>query len=110
MGVMAGQHGQVAGSRFVTDTEIRYSVSELEYIAVSAFSFHRIDHFLIVYDHNLLVPILNCHRLDEIENHISGLTSCTTISGLCGTINEATDSLSVFVTDTESRYSVIQFE
>ena len=27
-----------------------------------------IDHFTVIMDHNPLIPILNTHRLDEIEN------------------------------------------
>lgn len=63
-----------AGSRFLTDTESRYAVIELECLAIAwavkkchIFLSGR-DHFTVVTDHNPLVPILNSHRLDEIEN------------------------------------------
>jgi len=63
-----------AGSRFLTDTESRYAVIELECLAIAwavkkshTFLSGR-DHFTVITDHNPLVPILNSHRLDEIEN------------------------------------------
>ena len=63
-----------AGSRFLTDAESRYVVIELECLAVAWAIKKRniflagIDHFTVVTDHNPLIPILNTHRLDEIEN------------------------------------------
>lgn len=63
-----------AGSRFLTDTESRYAVIELEMLAVAwATSKCRVflaglPCFEVVTDHNPLVPVLNTHRLDEIEN------------------------------------------
>ena len=63
-----------AGSRFLTDTETRYAVIELECLAVAwavkkcHIFLSGIDHFTVVTDHNPLIPILNSHRLDEIEN------------------------------------------
>ena len=63
-----------AGSRFLTDTETRYAVIELECLAV-AWAVKRchiflsgIDHFTVVTDQNSLIPLLNSYRLDEIEN------------------------------------------
>ena len=63
-----------AGSRFLTDAESRYAVIELECLAV-AWAIKKchlflagLGHFTIVTDHNPLIPILNSHRLDEIEN------------------------------------------
>ena len=63
-----------AGSRFLTDAESRYAVIELECLAV-AWAIKKcyiflagINHFTVVTDHNPLIPILNSHRLDEIEN------------------------------------------
>ena len=63
-----------AGSRFLTDAESRYAVIELECLAV-AWAIKKchlflagLGHFTVIADHNLLVPILNSHRLDEIEN------------------------------------------
>ena len=62
------------GSRFLTDAESRYAVIELEMLGV-AWAIHKCKYFLcgmpcfeIITDHNPLVPILNSHRLDEIEN------------------------------------------
>ena len=63
-----------AGSRFLKDTESRYVVIELEMLAVCwAVSkcnlfLTGLQHFTIVTDHNPLIPILNNHRLDELEN------------------------------------------
>ena len=60
-----------AGSRFLTDTEMRYTVSELECLAV-AWAVKKCQIFLsgltVVTDQNPLVPILNTHRLDKIKN------------------------------------------
>jgi transposase InsO family protein len=63
-----------AGSRFLTDTESRYAVVEIELLAV-AWAAKKCNVFLaglptftVVTDHNPLIPILNSHRLDEIEN------------------------------------------
>ena len=63
-----------AGSRFLTDTESRYAVVELEMLAVCwavskcKLFLTGLQHFTIITDHNPLIPILNSHRLDEIEN------------------------------------------
>ena len=63
-----------AGSRFLTYTESRYAVIELECLAVAwavkkcSIFLSGLDHFIVITDHNPLVPILNNHRLDEIEN------------------------------------------
>ena len=63
-----------AGSRFLTDAETRYAVIELECLAVTwaikkcHIFLAGIDHFTVITDHNPLIPILNTHRLDEIEN------------------------------------------
>ena len=58
----------------MTDTETRYAVIELEMLGV-AWAARKcrdfligLQHFTVVTDHNPLVPILNSHRLDEIEN------------------------------------------
>ena len=63
-----------AGSRFLTETESRYAVIELECLAV-AWAIKKchtflagIAQFTVVTDHSPLIPILNTHRLDEIEN------------------------------------------
>ena len=63
-----------AGSRFLTDTESRYAVIELEMLAVCwavskcKLFLTGLQHFTIITDHNPLIPIPNNHRLDEIEN------------------------------------------
>jgi len=63
-----------AGSQFLSDAESRYATIELELLAVMwAITKCRVfladlQHFLVVTDHNLLIPILNNRRLDEIEN------------------------------------------
>ena len=95
-----------AGSRFLTDTETRYAVIELECLAV-AWAIKKchiflsgLDHFTVVTDHNPLVPILNSHRLDEIENprlqrlRTQLMAYNFTAQWLKGTRNEAADALS----------------
>ena len=63
-----------AGSRFLTPAESRYAVIELELLAVAwaVVKCHMflggLQHFTVVTDHNPLIPILNSHRLDEVEN------------------------------------------
>ena len=63
-----------AGSRFLTDTETRYAVIELEMLSVAwaaqkcRIFLARLPTFTVITDHSPLVPILNSHRLDEIEN------------------------------------------
>jgi len=63
-----------AGSQFLTDTESRYTVIELEMFAVCwavskcKLFLTGLQHFTINTDHNLLILILNNHRLDELEN------------------------------------------
>jgi len=63
-----------AGSRFLTSAESRYAVIELELLAI-AWAVTKchvflggMQHFQVVTDHSPLIPILNSHRLDEIEN------------------------------------------
>ena len=67
-------HQGFVGSRFLSDTESRYAIIELEMLAV-CWAIQRchlflagLQHFQVVTDHNPLIPILNSHRLDEIEN------------------------------------------
>jgi len=63
-----------AGSRFLSDAESRYAVIELELLAVAwavlkcKMFLAGISNFTIITDHSPLIPILNSHRLDEIEN------------------------------------------
>jgi hypothetical protein len=62
------------GSRFVSDTESRYAMVELELLAaVWAMNKCRLyliglPHFTLVVDHRPLIPILNSKGLDEIDN------------------------------------------
>ena len=61
------------GSRFITDTESRYAMVELECLgAVWAMQKCRIYlaglQFTLVTDHQPLVTIFNCHSLNQIEN------------------------------------------
>lgn len=62
------------GSRFLSDTESRYAIIELELLAVSwaitkcKLFLSGLLHFTVVTDHHPLVPILNHYRLDVIEN------------------------------------------
>ena len=63
-----------AGSHFLTDTESRYAIIELELLALSwailkcNMFLAGLPHFQVITDRNPLIPILNSHRLDEIEN------------------------------------------
>ena len=63
-----------AGSRFLSSAESRYAVIELELLAVAwsvikcKMFLSGLQHFQVFTDHNPLVPILNSHHLDEIEN------------------------------------------
>lgn len=63
-----------AGSRFLSDAESRYAIIELELLAVSwailkcKLFLAGLPHFTVITDHHPLIPILNNHRLDEIEN------------------------------------------
>ena len=77
--ILQQQHGDTwpvvqAGSRFLSDAESRYAIIELELLAVSwaikkcHIFLAGLQHFSIVTDHHPLIPILNSHRLDEIEN------------------------------------------
>ena len=63
-----------AGSRFLSNSESRYAIIELEMLALawaivkSRLFLAGLPHFLVVTDYHPLVPILNNHRLNEIEN------------------------------------------
>ena len=95
-----------AGSQFLSDTESRYAVIELELLAVTwAISKCNIflaglQHFLVITDHHPLIPILNNHRLDEIENprlqrmkaKLMGYNFTT--KWLKGSLNQVPDALS----------------
>ena len=62
------------GSRFLTDTETRYAVIEVELAAVlwavrkCSTYLAGLPHFDLVVDHRPLVPILNSKLISEIEN------------------------------------------
>jgi len=64
----------VCGSRFLSDTETRYAMIELEMLGVAwAITKCRIyllgmEDFEVVTDHKPLIPILNSYSLDQIEN------------------------------------------
>ena len=101
-----------AGSRFLADAESRYAVIELELLAISwAVSKCKIflaglPHFKVITDHYPLVPILNSHRLDEIENpRLQRLTQRLmgynfTTEWCKGKLNEAPDALSRYPVST----------
>ena len=63
-----------AGSRFLSTAESRYAIIELEMLAVvwaaskCKMFLTGMQHFQVITDHNPLIPILNNHRLDEIDN------------------------------------------
>ncbi len=63
-----------AGSRFLSKSETRYAIIELELLAVSwviikcKLLLAGLPHFMVVTDHHPLISILNNHRLDEIKN------------------------------------------
>ena len=73
-------------------------------IAWATLKFHLflagLQHFQAITDHNPLIPILNHHRLDEIENpclerlKIKLMAYNFTIEWVKGTKNDAPDSLS----------------
>ena len=95
-----------AGSRFLSDTESKYAIIELELLAVSwaitkcHIFLAGLPHFTVITDHHPLVPILNTYRLDEIENprlqrlrhKIMGYNF--TARWIKGTLNNAPDALS----------------
>ncbi len=62
------------GSRFLTDTESRYAMIELELLAIvwaatiKCSTFLLGNRFTLVTDHKPLIPILNSYTLDMIEN------------------------------------------
>ena len=62
------------GSRFLTETESRYAMVELELLAATwamkKCRIHRLglEHFELVVDHKALVTILDKHRLDDVDN------------------------------------------
>ena len=63
-----------AGSRFLTDTETRYAMIELELLAIvwatqKCYLFlEGLAHVDIITDHKPLIPILNSYSLDQIQN------------------------------------------
>ena len=95
-----------AGSRFLSDPETRYAVIELELLAVSwaiikcNIFLAGLRHFTVMTDHHPLIPILNSHRLDEIENpRLQRLKTRImaynfTAEWIKGSLNSAPDALS----------------
>ena len=63
-----------AGSRFLTETETRYAMIEIELLGIlwavkkCRLFLEGLSNFEVVTDHRPLIPIINGHRLDEIEN------------------------------------------
>lgn len=61
-------------SHCLTDAKSRYAVIELELLVVTWAIWKcrvfllRMQHFDVLTDHNPLIPILNRHKLDKIEN------------------------------------------
>ncbi len=95
-----------AGSRFLTSTESRYAVIEQEMLGV-AWALHKCKYLVkglpnieVITDHSPLVPIINNHRLDEIENprllrlRIKMQGFNLTAKWEKGIVNEAADALS----------------
>ena len=92
-----------AGSRFLTDTESRYTIIELEMLAVCwaiSLFLTGLQHFTVITDHNPLIPILKNHCLDEVENpRLQRLKTRLmayhfTAQWLRGSKNDALDALS----------------
>ena len=95
-----------AGSHFLSDTECRYAVIELEMLAVCwaiikcNLFLAGLQHFHVITNHNPLIPILNNHRLEEIENPClqrlkTRLMSYNFTAEWCkGSTNDAPDALS----------------
>ena len=95
-----------AGSRFLSSPESRYTIIELELLAVTwavlkcKMFLEGLQHFKVITDHNPLIPILNSHRLDEIENpQLQRLRTRIMVYNLTaewckGTRNQAPDALS----------------
>ena len=84
-----------AGSRFLSDTESRYAIIELEMLAVSwaiikcRIFLAGLPHFTVRTDHHKpLIPILNNHRLDEVENprlqHLKTNVDGISVHSRCG--------------------------
>jgi len=64
----------MCGSRYVTDTESRYAMCELECLAIvwavkkCRLFLAGIPRFTVITDHRPLIPILNSHTYTQIEN------------------------------------------
>ena len=108
-----------AGSRFLSDAECRYAIIELEMLAVcwAILKCHTflagLQHFQVITDHNPLIPILNNHRLDEIENprlqrlRIRIMGYNFTAEWLKGSNNSAPDALSRNPTSDPSPHDIL---
>ena len=119
--VLQQKHGDVwrtvqAGSRFLSPAESRYAVIEQEMLGVTWAVAKKcknllkgLTHIEVVTDHNPLVPIINSHRLDEIENprlqrlrmKLQGFN--ITARWEKGAANEAADALSRHPVDKPGR-------
>ncbi len=112
-----------AGSRFLADAETRYAVIEQEMLGVAwstmkcKYLLKGLPHFEVVTDHAPLVPILNSHRLDEIENprlqrlgmKMAGYI--ITARWQKGALNEAADALSRHPdTKPEKKYELAELD
>ena len=89
----------------MSDAESRYAIIKLEFLAVTwaikkcHIFLAGLPHFTVITDHHPLVPILNDHRLDEIDNprlqrlkmKIMGYTF--TATWVKGALNNAPDAL-----------------
>ena len=112
-----------AGSRFLSDAESRYAVIELELLAVAwavtkcKLFLAGLPHFTVVTDHHPLVPILNSHRLDEIENprlqrlRNQIISYNLTAQWIKGTMNNAPDALSRYpISDPAPHEQLAEFD
>ena len=111
------------GSRFVSETESRYAMVELELLAI-AWALKKchlylsgLQHFTVVMDHRPLVPILDQYTLNEVENpriqrlkeRMAGYNFTTT--WIAGKDHHIADALSrALVTDPSPEDAVEQLE
>jgi len=89
------------GSRFLSDAGSRYTLLPVSWTITKCKLFLAgLPQFTDVTDHHPLIPILNTHRLDEIENPRlqrlrSRIMACNfTDQWIKGTLNNAPDALS----------------
>ena len=91
------------GFRFLTNAQSGYAIVELEILAVTSIChlfLAWLQHFQVITDHNPLIPILDHHHLDEIENpclqwlKIKLIAYTFTAEWVIGINNDAPDVLS----------------